>query len=364
MFRKVLCVFPILAVVGFIVSCSGGPTLPRETAGGNGDTELNAGRHHKGIIAFSRETDPDDPSHYGNHDIWVMGPNGGHQIKPNGLNDPYGDDDYPAFSPNGSSLAFSSNRGSGYGNHDIYRYDFKGHVTQLTDEAWQFDSQSPDWGPGFIISSRHNTLVGAPFDVVPVHVINPKGGVIDYVPTGHIANYLACVNRWGSAMAFCARPAGATYFGDIEIYIYYKEANESVQLTFLAEPRPDPDYLVDSLHPAFNSQGSRIVFQTNAWDYNWELAYITLGNVGASDPVRLTENTWDDMMPCFSPDGNWVAYVANGQDDNFEVYKMYIGDDNHISHDPIRLTFSKENEANPDWSPGIGKHADPPHEVH
>ena len=72
---------------------------------------------------------------------------------------------------------------------------------------------------------------------------------------------------------------------------------------------------------------------------------------GPADAVRVTDNPAQDLAPCFSPDGHWMA-IATDRDGNFEIYKVW--DPNSLAPPPInpevRLTFTPQNESNPDWS--------------
>lgn len=346
-----------LAMAGILVSCGGGPTIPNDLEDVERILGINFNRLPISLIAFTRDL-PDPNSMYEfNREIFIMTPNGALEKR---LTFDPGDDNTPAWSPNGKSLAFTSNRSSGgYGAHDIFWIGPWGATHQITADSWQWDALSTDWGPGFIVASRLNTLIGAPFDVVSVIKIAPDGSWQDYVNTQQIASYDAAVIRWGNQYTFAARPAGPTYFDDLEIYIYYQEGDESVRLTYFGdEPNPDPWDLVISRNPQFDFQGTRIVFQTDFWDDNSEIAYMTLGNVGASEPVRLTFDPSEDVEPCWDPGGRWVMWASN-RDGNFELYKMMLPPNNSTELVPVRITWTPEDEHNPDWSPYYIQNATP-----
>ena len=117
------------------------------------------------------------------------------------------------------------------------------------------------------------------------------------------------------------------------------------------------DVLADVItNPTFDFTGKRVVFQTTLWDGNSEIAYLTLDPdmpfpYGPDDIVRVTNNPAADVTPAFSPDGDWIV-IATNRDGNYELYKIW----DPFSTDPppfnpeVRLTFTPEDESDPDWS--------------
>ena len=63
--------------------------------------------------------------------------------------------------------------------------------------------------------------------------------------------------------------------------------------------------------------------------------------------VPLTSYPGEERQPCFSPDGNQVAFSWNGEkQDNFDIYVKLIG-----SGTQLRLTTAPEADTCPAWSP-------------
>lgn len=340
--RSYLAISTLLIVIA-LIGCSGGdPIVPNDTYRVLG---INFSTPVMSLIAYSREVEINTGT---SHDLFVMFPDGNYV---NQLTFDKADDDHPSFSPDGLSIAFVSNRSQGYpwGAHDVYRLDGVEDVEQLTDETWQFDSLTTDWGGDFILANQLNHLVGGPFDVVRAIMLDPDGSSYDYLQSGHIASYDAAVTRNGKWVAFAARPAGATYFGSMELYLMRNDWDHAIQLTQFGS---DPDNMVFSRNPSFDTKGRRLVFQTTLWGDDSEIAMMRLTN---STPyvqvIRLTDNDSQDVEPCFSPDGKWVAFVSD-RDGNREIYKLRLTNAN--SEEPIRLTFTPDDEAHPDWSPAYG----------
>jgi Tol biopolymer transport system component/DNA-binding winged helix-turn-helix (wHTH) protein len=65
-------------------------------------------------------------------------------------------------------------------------------------------------------------------------------------------------------------------------------------------------------------------------------------------PVPLTTYRGTEDMPSFSPDGNQVAFVWDGEnEDNDDIYVKVLGSDST----PLRLTTNPARDIWPDWSP-------------
>ncbi|HEY1215026.1 MAG TPA: winged helix-turn-helix domain-containing protein, partial [Bryobacteraceae bacterium] len=61
----------------------------------------------------------------------------------------------------------------------------------------------------------------------------------------------------------------------------------------------------------------------------------------------LTSSLGLELDPCFSPDGNQVAYIWNGpRQDNLDIYVKLIG-----GGEPLRLTTDPAPDLSPAWSP-------------
>ena len=64
-------------------------------------------------------------------------------------------------------------------------------------------------------------------------------------------------------------------------------------------------------------------------------------------PVPLTSYPGDQITPSFSPDGNYVAFAWNGENqDNYDIYVEPIGPGT-----PLRLTSDPARDFRPQWSP-------------
>ena len=72
-------------------------------------------------------------------------------------------------------------------------------------------------------------------------------------------------------------------------------------------------------------------------------------NADGSNPIRLTTDPADDLVPRWSPDGTKFAFYSN-RDGNYEIYVMDADGSNQT-----RLTNTPADEIDPAWSPDGGQ---------
>jgi Tol biopolymer transport system component len=78
-------------------------------------------------------------------------------------------------------------------------------------------------------------------------------------------------------------------------------------------------------------------------------------NADGTNVVRLTDNTFDDRAPAWSPDGQRIAF-ASTRDGNYELYSMRFD-----GSDVVRLTFdSAHGDSSPTWEPLVPPPPAPP----
>ena len=335
----------LTGLLSLLLSCGGGGsffTVP-DTNGGTKILGVNFGSKVPSLIAFTRiyETGVGP-----NGDIFVMFPDGSHV---NRLTNTPGDDNLPSFSPDGMFLAIVSNSlDTGWGNREVMVLSKPSKMLRMTDGGWEFDNVGLDWGPGFLLTGRLNTLIMAPFDFIGLTKIFTGDGHEEFVDIGFIASYSPCVSRDGKTIAFSARvncpseddPGCA---GSLQLFILRDGDTEPTKLTDFVGTWEDP---INLLNAQLDYTGERLVFQTNYWSDDWEIGYIDIDNPGSANMVRLTDNPADDVEPCFDQSGEWVAFSSN-RDGNFEIYKLQTASP---STNLTRLTNTSEDEHNPDWS--------------
>lgn len=237
-----------------------------------------------GLIAFEATTGPSNETR--ETDIYVMSPDGTNVRR---IVAHTADDGDPAWSPDGSKLAFKSNRD---GNYEIYVINVDGTgLTRLTNDPAR--DQSPRWSPdGTRIAFRHGNNDGE------IWVMNADGSkAVRLVP--RVANATEAEPDWspdGTRIVWAT-----TRFGEWEIALINADATGLTRLTTQAG---------DDYTPAWSSDGTTIAFSTGRFaspnqQFTQDLA--VMGPDG-SNVRRVTSHPDYEQYPTWSPDGAKLAY--------------------------------------------------------
>ena len=224
----------------------------------------------------------------------------------------------PAWSPDGSRIAFSSKR---EGSFDIYEMSAAGTGTRrLT--ATGADDGHPSWSPGGerIVFSR-----GAPADL---YLMNADGSgvrplVVD--PADDTQPTWSPDGRW---IAFTRKAAGTSIR---ELWLVRPDGTGIRQLTSLGAV---------SDAPAWSPDSTRVAFATNVRNVQFDIYSVGVDGAGRR---RMTVTADDSFEPAWSPDGATIAYTEGGSIYSIEV----VGDD----VEGKRLTGAEGNDSSPEWKP-------------
>ncbi|HEV7474865.1 MAG TPA: Calx-beta domain-containing protein [Pyrinomonadaceae bacterium] len=213
----------------------------------------------------------------------------------------------PAWSPDGTKLAFTSNRDGG--SFDIYKMNADGsNIQRLTNNpasqgeaAWSPDGTKIAFrrGGGCVIlakphESRNDDDPCAPL----IYVMNADGS--NQVKLSTSAGDVGPV--WspdGSKIAFTVSSQTAPF--DSSVYVMNADGSNRTRLTNGSEI---------SYVSSWSPDGSKLAFFSNR-DTKPDDFYrfqIYLMDADGNNQVRITNNAFDDYYPAFSPDGQQIAF--------------------------------------------------------
>lgn len=280
-------------------------------------------------------------------------------------------DRYPAWSPDGSQLAFHSDR-AGY--WDIYVMDVDGgNLRKLTthnpaESLVDFPEYDPSetaqpfdpteqvysstgiamaaWSPDGNAIAFHADFNGA-WDLF---IVNLEGDLQQRLTKLPMDDVLLSWSPDGKTVAFSSQRNGR-----MEIYTMDIATSTVRQLTGEADNLP-PELLnptpgvapstpyqytdIGAWHPEWSPDGKQIVFAQS--DDTLDEIYVM--NADGSDLRRLTENFYEDHNPVWTEDGQHIVFTS----DRSEVTQIYMM--NVDGSDVRQLTFGRPSDA-PAWKP-------------
>jgi Tol biopolymer transport system component len=239
-----------------------------------------------------------------------------------------GADDSPAWSPDGSKLAFRSYRD---GNSEIYvmNADGTGQARLTTDPA---DDEQPVWSPnGSRIAFVSRRTGGS-----EVWVMNADGSGqtrLSWWPSGGPTD-----PTWS--------PDGAKIAFESWSDIYVADAVAAGQPVPVATNLTNSASPISEIEPAWSPDGSNIAFRC-CDDDNWEI-YVM--NADGTSPTNVSNNPAWDTDQAWSPDGTQIAFSSD-RDGNAEIYV--------VKPDGTSLTrvtnTSGDHEYDASWAPGSSR---------
>ena len=266
----------------------------------------------------------------GNHDIFVMDADGSNEVR---LTTDLAYDDQPVWSPDGSTLAFMSDRN---GNFEIYTMPGSGGVpTRLTNNfaADGFPAWSPDGTKiAFVRGDLRNP------STFEIFVMNADGTnqvrltndvVIDGVPS------------WspdGTRIVFMSGGSSVFDPNSFEIYVMNADGGGRTRLT--------NNTIVDG-QPSYSPDGSKILFASGD-AMTPDGIEIFVMNASGTNPVRLTNNSVTDGFPIWSQDGSQIVFARGSisAETGVELFVMKADGSNQT-----RLTTNSALDWFPSWQP-------------
>ena len=271
----------------------------------------------------------------GNHDIYVMDADGSNETR---LTTSLAYDDQPVWSPDGSMLAFMSDRD---GNFEIYSMPGVGGTPiRLTNNpaADGFPAYSPDGARiAFVRGDLRNP------STFEIWVMNADGSNQVRLTNDSVIDGVPSWSPDGTRIVFMSGGASVYDPNSFEIYWINADGTDRIRLT--------NNNVVDG-QPSFSPDGMKVLFASgDALNPNGIEIYV-MDPLG-SNRVQLTNNTVMDAFPVWSPDGNSIIFARGSIADekNVELFIM-----NRDGSNQTQLTHN----AALDWFPAWQRIQPPP----
>ena len=237
------------------------------------------------------------------------------------------DDMDPDWSPDGTKIAFVSNRNDGV--YQVYVMDADGsNQIRLTDGPRR--KRDPDWSPdGQQIAFTVHTDLEADDDFPHIAVMDANGNNRERFENDALGP------SWspdGGEIAFVSGRDGGTS----EIYVIGANGRELKRVTH---------GLLGALSPSFSPDGRRIAYYSGGEEFH----QIYVVGADGKNRVRLTHNQEHHVDPTWSPDRGTIAYVvANDKPPFKSAIHLMTADGKYLkqlsdNHDGI--------DRRPDFSP-------------
>jgi TolB protein len=253
-----------------------------------------------------------------------MDPDGSHVIR---LTADLGYDYEPAWSPDGTKIAFTSYR-SDNGNYEICVMNPDGSgLTNLTNHP--ATDGKPAWSPdGTKIAFA--TTRGVPNQNWDIYVMNADGSNQTRLTDNPTTDLEPAWSPDGTKIAFSTHrddAVGQNY----EIYVMDAAGGNEVRLTY--------DVIGWDRSPAWSPDGARIAFANNRSGSG-----IYVMNADGSNPIRLTTISNGASDPAWSPDGTKIVSRSLSFANDGEITVIDANGAN-----PHNLTNNPAEDGDPSW---------------
>jgi Tol biopolymer transport system component len=330
----------ILILIASIALLSGATVTAQSDASDDGQREAQVVLP-MGRLVFTSDRGGDDL------DLWMYEAGNPEPIQ---LTSGKGRDRTPALSPDGTVVAFSTDRenldgmqvrGSDLRWYDLYTVAIDGSEPLELVADRSFNS-GPDWSPDGSMIAYGGLVIGPDATRMQVHVVPADGSADPVALTDDPVQ--ADGPAWspdGTRIAFTSLRHGQNADGsrNREIYVMDADGGDPVRLT--DDPAADGS-------PAWSPDGARIVFHSDRAG-NDDI-YVMAAD--GTDVIRLTDDPAEDDFPTWSPDGTMIAFVSQ-RDGDREIYLMEADGSGQLrlSDNPEDFPEHRGVDDFPSWRP-------------
>ncbi len=269
-----------------------------------------------GRIVFQSNAD-------GDNEIYMLTSSGLKQLTDNSWND-----EYPVWSPDGSQIAFSSDRSGSYGIY-VMQADGREAFPVVDTDA---DEKEPAWFPdseSLAFSKESKKLLGRASRLQRVNL--STGKTESLIPQFKGSHGIAHISPNGIQIVFTGK---RTLGWDVALW-----DPTAGRVAFL-------EHKGKSCRARFSRDGLKLAYVSSSADGKGD---IWMMSPDGSQKTRLTfrDQTYD-YFPAWSPDGRYIVFNSSTQHDHEGDWQLYVYD---VQEKTATLLYdSPGNDIFPDWN--------------
>jgi len=254
-------------------------------------------------------------------DIWVVNADGTGLA--NLTEGAAGDDTESVWSPDGTMIAFTTERNYSGSGSDVYVMNADGSSpVKLADKA-----SSPTWSPDSRKVALASYAVGSNFQI---YAVDPNGEHLTNISNSNAGDNLPLWSPDGSRIAFTSLRGGF----NVQLYVMNADGSQQKNVT---------PSLPSARDHVWSADGSMLAFTSSQTASAEKDIYVVKPD--GTGPENLTDTTdVADIAPQWSRDASHVAFVSH-RDGNDELYRLNVD-----GTGPLRLTSTDQfSEQHASW---------------